>query len=168
MLLHTLLEKIDRTRPFATAKAHCDIPCGIYDPAVAQISALTVIRMVDLITELQGNTEKTVSDQARLIRLVNEKEAHAVKVKNEIQIIWGDYYKAPQFELIPDANTLVHAIMTQASQCKQHVDREMAMELLNLVNRFAEGFWKTKGVHTFTAPCPYPPSEQVVYPQLAG
>ncbi len=167
-MLHSLLEKFDRTRPFTTAKAHCDVPCGIYDPAVAQISALTVIRMVDLITELQNNPEKTAADQARLIRLVNEKESHAIRVKEEIRIIWGDYYKAPQFELVPDANELVHAIMMQGSMCKQHVDREMAMELLNLVNRFAEGFWKTKGVQTFTATCPYPPSEQVVYPQLAG
>lgn len=165
-MIYKVLDQINRKRPFAKAQAHCDIPCKIYDPSLAQISALTVIRMVDLITELQDKSDLTISEQAQLIRLVNEKEAHALKVKEEIRIIWGDYYKQPQFEKLPNTHELVHNIMMQGSKCKQNVDRAMAVELLQLVNQFAEGFWQTKDVKTFTATCPYPPAEQVVYPKL--
>jgi len=165
-MLHALLDKLNRTRPFEKAQAHCDIPCGIYDPAVAQISALTVIRMVDLIAELEQKGDLGVADQARLGRLVGEKEAHAVRAKEEVRIIWGDYFKQPQFDQVAGVNELVHKIMMQGSTCKQGVDRDAAVEFLNLINQFAEGFWKTKGVETFTATCPYPPAEQVVYPKL--
>ncbi|PID77086.1 MAG: superoxide dismutase, Ni [Deltaproteobacteria bacterium] len=165
-MLHTILEKINQNKPFSQAKAHCDVPCGIYDPAVAQISALTVIRMTDLINELAEKRDRTIADEARLVRLSNEKEEHAIKVKNEVRIIWGDYFKEPQFEKVPNTHELVHAIMMKASACKQNVDRNMAVELLELVNKFAEGFWLTKGVETFRAVCPYPPAEKVVYPKL--
>ena len=165
-MLHKVLDRLNNKRPFPQAQAHCDIPCGIYDPALAQISALTVIRMVDLIAELEEKGNLSIADQARLARLTREKEEHALKVKEEIRIIWGDFYKQPQFEKVPNAHELVHNIMMQGSKCKQNVDRAMAVELLNLVNQFAEGFWLTKGVKTYKATCPYPPEEQVVYPQL--
>jgi len=164
-MLYNLLNGLNKVRPFTKASAHCDIPCGIYDPAPAQISALTVIRMVDLIEELEGGS---IADQAKLTRFVAQKEEHALKVKEEIRIIWGDFFKEPQFEKIPNAHELVHNIMMQASKCRQNVDRGMAVELLNLVNQFAEAFWMVKGVETYTATCPYPPAEKVVYPKLDG
>lgn len=165
-MLHSLFERLNSKRPFVKAQAHCDIPCGIYDPAVAQINALTVIRMVDLIKELEEKGDLSVADQARLSRLVQEKEAHAVKAKEEVRIIWGDYFKQTQFDKVAGVNELVHNIMMQGSKSKQGVDRAAAVELLNLINQFAEAFWKTKDVKTHTATCPYPPAEQVVYPQL--
>jgi len=165
-MIHQLLSRFDQHFEFDFASAHCDIPCKIYDPAVAQISALTVIRMMDMIAELAEKESLGLADQAQLSRLVSEKESHAIKVKEEIRIIWGDYFKQPQFEQVPGVHELVHATMLKASQCKQHIDRGIGVELLNLVNQFAEGFWLTKGVSTYTATCPYPPSEQVVYPKL--
>lgn len=165
-MIHSLLKHLDARWQFATASAHCDIPCKIYDPAVAQISALTVIRMMDMIAELAAKDSLSLADQAQLSRLVAEKESHAIKVKEEIRIIWGDYFKQPQFEQVPNAHELVHSIMLQASKCKQHLDRDMGAELLKLVNQFAEAFWLTKGVETYTATCPYPPAETVVYPKL--
>ena len=56
--------------------------------------------------------------------------------------------------------------MLTGSACKTTIDRANGEKLLALVNEFADAFWKTKGVDTFTAECPYPPSEQVVYPKL--
>lgn len=165
-MLHKLIRGLDNVINFDTASAHCDIPCKIYDTSTAQIAALTVIRMVDMIQEQAAKSDLTVVEQAQLSRLVSEKETHAEKVKSEIRVIWGDYFKQPQFDQIPGVHELVHSIMLQGSKCKQHADRDMAVELLNLVNQFAEGFWKTKGVDTFTATCPYPPSETVVYPKL--
>ncbi len=165
-MFYSLLEKIDRLFSFEKASAHCDIPCGIYDPITAQIAALTVIRMDDLIAELAQKGNLTIDDQARLSRLVAEKETHAVKVKEEIRIIWGDFLKEPQFEAFPQTHGLVHRIMLQGSRAKQHLDRSASLELLNLVNEFAEIFWQSKKVPTFKAKCPYAPGEEVVYPKL--
>ncbi|BFT29073.1 superoxide dismutase, Ni [Alteromonas sp. D210916BOD_24] len=165
-MIHRLLSKIDARRPFNTASAHCDIPCKIYDPFSAQLAALSVIRFVDLLDEIAAKDTHTFADQAQISRLIGEKETHAEKVKQEVRVIWGDYFKAPQFEKFPDTHELVHKIMLAGSGCKQHVSREKAMELLTLVNEFAERFWATKDVATKKATCPYPPAEEVVYPAL--
>ena len=164
-MLHTIFSQLDSLLILDTAAAHCDIPCKIYDPSTAQIAALSVIRFLDLINELDG-APLSLADQAKLSRLVSEKETHAAKVKDEVRVIWGDYFKQPQFEKYPNANELVHSIMLTGSACKTTIERANGEKLLALVNEFAEAFWTTKGVDTFTAECPYPPSEQVVYPKL--
>jgi nickel superoxide dismutase len=56
--------------------------------------------------------------------------------------------------------------MLASSQAKQHINRDAAIKLLDLVNRFAEIFWATKQVSTFSAVCPYPPAETLIYPKL--
>lgn len=164
--MHTLLTKLDTLLNFDTASAHCDVPCGIYDPAVAQIAALTVIRFMDQIKELQDKGDLTLADHAKLARLVAEKEHHAARVKEEVRIIWGDYFKQPQFEQFPNTHTLVHNIMLAGSACKQGIERDKGVKLLDLVNEFAASFWASKKVETFTATCPYAPNETVVYPKL--
>ncbi|MEP0357674.1 superoxide dismutase, Ni [Paraglaciecola sp.] len=165
-MLHLLTSKLDSLLSFEQASAHCDIPCKIYDPSGAQVAALSVIRFIDLINELDGKAELTLAEQAQLSRLVREKEIHAKKVKDEIVVMWGDYFKQPQFDAYPEISQLVHTILLTGSACKQHIDRDKAVALLNLVNEFATAFWSTKGVEVFTATCPYPPSESVVYPKL--
>ena len=165
-MIHNILKALDARLSFQTASAHCDIPCKIYDPASAQIAALSVIRFANLIEEISAKDSLTIADHAQLSRLVGEKETHAAKVKEEVMIIWGDYFKAPQFEQYPDISSLVHSIMLAGSACKQNVDSEKGEKLLELVNEFAAAFWATKGVETYTAVCPYLPSKEVVYPKL--
>ena len=101
--------------------AHCDIPCKIYDPAIPQIAALSVVRLLDLIHELELDNEK--EHLAEFTRLVNEKETQAKLVKEEIRIIWGDYFKGPHIEKFPEIHHLTHTIMMTASKCKQSLDR---------------------------------------------
>lgn len=165
-LLHMILTKIDNKSSFQEVSAHCDIPCKIYDPSSAQIAVLTMIRMVDLLQDLEKKDSLSFNDQATFNRLVSEKEAHGIKVKEEVRVIWGDYIKQPQLDQFPDLHTLVHKIMLATSYAKQHIDREATVKLLDLVNQFADVFWQTKQVATYTATCPYPPSEKVVYPDL--
>jgi nickel superoxide dismutase len=148
-------------------QAHCDIPCKIYDPATAQIAVLSVIRLLDLISEL-GDAATSTADSAQLARLTDQKESHAASVKHDIATIWGDYFKAPQIEAYPEIHEVVHTIMQQASKCKQHIARENGEELLNSVNRFAEIFWATKGVETQSVIAPYPPALAVIQPVLAN
>ena len=142
-------------------KAHCDVPCGIYDPIVAQIAALSVIRMVDLMNAAEGDGTQYHNDMARYVTV---KEIEAIKCKEEIRIIWGDFIKPPQIADNPEIHTIVHNIMMLGGTVKQHSSRDKAMELLEEVNKFAEIFWKIKGVKTKVAKSPYAPNEDVVYP----
>ncbi len=165
-MLYRLLKRLHQHLHFSTAEAHCDIPCGIYDPMTAQLSTLSVLRFMDLISELQQKESLSLNEQAQLVRLVNEKEAHADKVKDGVRIIWGDFIKQPQIDKRPDTHELTHNIMLAASACKQNIGRDKGEHLLALVNQFAEYFWQAKGLKTYRATCPYPPAEELVYPEL--
>ena len=167
-MMHKLIKRLDQIRNFRAASAHCDIPCGIYDPISAQLAALTVVRTVDLLNDLTDTDSGAPTDYAQYARLIAEKESHGIKVKDEVRVIWGDYFKAKHFEAMPELERLCHDIMRAASRAKQHVSRDAAIDLLGLVNQFAEAFWQSKGVETFTAQCPYAPNEDVVYPKLNG
>lgn len=162
-MIHSLLSKLDSKVRFEKASAHCDVPCGIYDPSTALISALTVVRMVDLIEDLEANTADWDRAAAnKMIRCVAQKEEHAEDVKQEVRIIWGDFLK----DVAPETHDLTHRIMLKASACRQGVNREDAAALVELVNEFAELFWEAKGVETTRAVCPYEPKLETVYPVL--
>ncbi len=165
-MINNLLKKLDQQYCFDRVSAHCDIPCKIYDPISAQLAVLTMIRMVDLLDELSTKENLSLQDQAQFSRLVAQKEEHGIKVKKEIVIIWGDYIKQPQLEQFPELHRLVHNIMLATSKAKQHINKKVTVELLDLVNRFAEIFWQSKSIETYTATCPYPPSQVLIYPKL--
>ena len=165
-MLYNLIDKLNYSYKFEEAKAHCDIPCKIYDPIIAQIAVLTMIRTIDLINELEEKDSLTTTDKAQFYRLVSQKEEHGIKVKEEVRVIWGDYFKEPQISAFPEIHDLTHKIMLAASKSKQNVDRKASLELLDNINRFAEIFWTTKDITTYKAKCPYPPSLEVVYPDL--
>ena len=146
------------------AYAHCDIPCKIYDPSVSLVAALSVVRLTDILLEMDDLS--SLDSQSKLARVVVQKEDEAQKVKNEVNIIWGDYFKEPQLEAFPETHEIVHGIMRLGSKCKQEVSREAAEELLRELNRFVDIFWKTKDVETKTVIAPYPPALPMVVPVL--
>jgi len=164
-MIYKVVETLDKTFGFERAKAHCDVPCGIYDPISAQIAALTVVRMVDLMNDL-GAGQQDLASQNSLSRYVAVKEEHAEKAKHEIRVIWGDYIKPNHLEEYPELHGLTHQIMQLGSKCRQTVDREAAVEFVTAINQFAEIFWKTKGVATKRAKAPYAPALELVYPDL--
>ena len=166
-MLFKVLETLDRLFGFEKARAHCDIPCGIYDPHMAQIGALTVIRMIDLMNEMkQAHGADTPDYLNNMPRYVLVKEEHAEIVKREVRVIFGDYIKQEQLDKFPELPALAHRIFMLGSKARQTADRQVAMDLLNSVNRFAEIFWATKGIQTKRVKAPYKPSEEVVYPVL--
>ncbi len=166
-MLFKVLETLDHLLGFEEAKAHCDIPCGIYDPHLAQIGALTVIRMIDLMTEMKQSHGADTPDYVNnMPRYVMVKEEHAELVKREIRVIYGDYIKQEQLDKFPELPSLVHKIYQLGSKARQTADRQVAMELLNAVNRFAEIYWATKNVQTKRVKAPYKPGEEIVYPML--
>jgi len=167
-MIHQIITKIDQKFNLPEAKAHCDVPCGIYDPIVAQINALTVVRMIDLIHDLEskamGNRDTAYFNS--MTRYITVKEEHAEKAKNEIRVIWGDYIKAQHVEQYPNLPILVHNIFQLGSRSRQSVDRAVAVEFVETINEFAEIFWATKGIATKRAKAPYAPALDLVYPDL--
>lgn len=165
-MIYKVLAALDRKVKFPEAQAHCDIPCGIYDPIIAQIAALTVVRMVDLMADLDGTTGDKLAYHNSMSRYIAVKEEHAEKAKHEIRVIFGDFIKGPQVEKYPELPTLVHKIMMAGSKARQTSDRGAAVELVELINRFAEIFWEIKGISTKRAKAPYKPELELVYPNL--
>ncbi len=98
-----LLIKLLPTKP---VYAHCDIPCGIYDPQAAKLAAKTVLTMVQKINQLPTENP-TVSDRNSFVRMVSVKEQHAEICKREVLILWTDYFKAEHLEKFPDIHDLV-------------------------------------------------------------
>ena len=146
------------------AHAHCDIPCKIYDPIVSLVAGLSVVRLTDILLELENID--SMSGQAQLARIVAQKEIEAQKVKDEVNIIWGDYFKEPQINDYPEVHNIVHGIMRLGSQCKQEVSKDAAEALVDALNGFADIFWETKGVETQRVVAPYPPALPVIVPIL--
>jgi nickel superoxide dismutase len=166
-MLYHFLDKLDETFGLDEARAHCDIPCGIYDPHLAQVAALTVIRMVDLMEDLvKGEIKETMTFHNSLTRYILIKEEHAELCKREIRVIFGDFIKKEHVEKYPELPTLFHKIMQAGSKARQSASPEAGLELLALVNRFAEIFWEIKGIPTKRVKAPYKPEEEIVYPVL--
>lgn len=159
----------DRVLPPSPVYAHCDIPCGIYDPHEAQIASLTVLRMDQLIAELpapgpEAKPEDRVTYGLKLARYTAVKEQHAERVKSEVRVIWGDYFTADHAKQHPQAHDLVFRIMKQASKARQGTAKADAEELLKLVQEFAELFWQTKGVKTHRQPSQQKVGGELVLP----
>jgi len=147
----------DLVRPPEPVYAHCDIPCGIYDPHEAQIAALTVLRMDQLIAEAptpaaDAKPEDRAAYTVKLARYAAVKELHAERVKHEVRVIWGDYITADHAKQHPQLAELVVRILKQASKARQSTALGDAQELVKLVQEFSETFWLTKGAKTRRQP----------------
>ena len=124
------------------AYAHCDIPCGIYDPNDAIQAAQTCIRMTELILEKQN--DDSLSAKNSLSRYITVKETHAKKPKDDILIIWTDYFKDNHLEKYPDLHEKVWKTCQLGSQVKQNVDMEKAKQFKASLEEIGEIFWETK------------------------
>ena len=165
-MLFKLLSAIDSRVAIPKIDAHCDIPCRIYDPMTAQIAALSVVRLMDIMDETINGDGNALDQQNTIARCVGRKEEEAEKAKHEVRIIWGDYFKQPQFDAFPEIHEITHQIMLTASACKQGTARVSGEKLVAQVNRFAEIYWHSKDFKTANYPCPYPPNLPTVYPVL--
>ncbi len=145
---------------------HCDIPCKVYDPASFLVAGLSVLRLIDLIEE--EHAKGSDNSKMQVIRLVMEKEKQTGIVKDEVAIIWGDYFKEAQLEKFPETHGVVHRIMQSASKCKQEPSQKAGSVLIDLLNTFAEMFWATKDIKTKRVKAPYPPAVDMVVPLLSS
>ena len=142
MKLSDFFFKLIPTKPVF---AHCDIPCGIYDPHTAQLAAKTVLTMVRKIKELDPpKADDNLNDRNSFVRMVLVKEQHAEFCKKEILILWTDYFKPEHLEKFPDLHDLVWKTTKLCSENKRAVDEAKAGELVEAVDKIADIFEQTK------------------------
>jgi len=132
--------------PAETVYAHCDIPCGIYDPQPAKIAAQTVQKMVTMMLDLaQTDAYKNgdVTAMQTMGRLVLVKEEHARKCKEDILVLWSDFFKPEDIQKFPDLHDTFWQTAKLVSKNKQSVDLELAKQLVAAVDKIASMFAET-------------------------
>lgn len=140
-VIYSLLSRVLTTN---IALAHCDIPCGIYDPKPAQIAAATVLKMVQKIQNDMPKDNPTEQDRNAFVRMVWTKEEHARKCKEELLILWTDYFKPEHLEMLPGLHDKFWKAAKLCSKNKQSVDLNSAEELVNAVDDIASMFKKAE------------------------
>jgi nickel superoxide dismutase len=128
-----------------TVYAHCDIPCGIYDPKPSQIAAATVLKMVQKINELvetDAYKNMDVNAMANFSRMVMVKEEHGRKCKDELLVLWTDFFKPEDLTMYPKLHETIWTTTKLISKNKQEVNLEAAEQLVKSVNEIAEMFEK--------------------------
>jgi nickel superoxide dismutase len=120
------------------ATAHCDLPCGVYDPAQARIEAESVKALQE---KYQGSDDEVFKTRALII-----KEQRADLVKHHLWVLWTDYFKPPHFEKYPQLHELFNKATKQAgaSGTKQSVDPAEGQKLLDYIAEIDKIFWETK------------------------
>lgn len=115
--------------------AHCDLPCGVYDPAQARIEAQSVLAIQE---KYEG------FDEAGKVRALFIKEQRADLVKQHLWVLWSDYFKPEHLEKYPDLHEKFWKATKQASECKHHNEPAEGKKLLEMIDEIAEIFWATK------------------------
>jgi nickel superoxide dismutase len=132
----------------AEVEAHCDGPCGIYDPASARIYAEAVLSMTKKINSLEvpstNDAKAWTAYQNTLSRFIKIKEEQAEAAKRELLILWGDYFKPEHLEAVPDLHDQFWKAAKLCSACKVNVSEQHATDLLKAVEKIHNIFWKTK------------------------
>ena len=144
-----------------TVSAHCDLPCGVYDPAQARIEAESIKAICKKVAEEAAETIMAAKDGDRLhlVREVTEnddpdfrtraaiiKESRSHLVKEHLWVLWTDYFKPPHFEKYPNLNALFNEAtkLAGASGTKGSFDEAQADALLAKIAEIDAIFWETK------------------------
>lgn len=115
--------------------AHCDLPCGVYDPAQAKIEAESVHKILEKYADLHDE-EKW--------RAVIIKEERLELVKHHLWVLWTDYFKPEHLEVHPNLHDMFWRATKQAGAVKKSVNPEESKKLLDMIDEIAETFWATK------------------------
>ena len=125
-------------RPRRVVHAHCDLPCGVYDPAQARVEAESVKA---IIAKVADNDDPDFRVRALII-----KEQRSELVKHHLWVLWTDYFKPPHFEKYPELHGLFNDTIKQASGtgAKQSMDPADGQKLLDNIKEIDRIFWETK------------------------
>jgi len=137
-LRDALVRTVVRTVRIQEVSAHCDLPCGVYDPAQARIEAESVKQ---IIAKANASSDPDFRTRAILI-----KEQRAELVKHHLWVLWTDYFKAPHFEKYPNLHQLFNEAtkLAGAGGAKGTMDESVADQLLGKIEEISNIFWETK------------------------
>jgi nickel superoxide dismutase len=138
MTINNLLQRFIKP-----VSAHCDIPCGIYETDTMKHAADTCVRMIEKIEELDASGEKS-DGHNNYIRMVMTKERHAQLCKEQLTILWSDYFKPEHLQQFPDLHDTVWQATKQCSKVKQSISADQAQKLVKMVSEVADMFAATK------------------------
>ena len=148
-MLRTSLSVIFNSLPIEEASAHCDGPCGVYDPASARVAAEAVLSMTKKLLAMAPPTTNDPSAWAEynntFSRYVAVKEEQAQETKKELLILWTDYFKPEHLATFPDLHDTFWKAAKLCSSCKVNIDQAKAEELMQSVEKIHHMFWKSKG-----------------------
>ena len=130
------LSALDRLAAPRVVEAHCDLPCGVYDPAQARIEAESVKGCMEKFNQSDDDVFKT--------RAVTIKEERADLVKHHLWVLWTDYFKPPHLEAYPQLHELFWKATKAAGDAKKTADVAVADDLLGQIAEIDRIFWETK------------------------
>ena len=148
-MIKKLLDRLDAAHPSERAHAHCDGPCGIYDPASARIFAEAVRSMTKKILALtppdHSDLAATAAYHNSISRYIAIKEEQAEHAKRDILILWTDYFKPKHLVDHPNLHDVIWKATKLCSACKVEVSATHADELMDAIKEIHDIFWATKG-----------------------
>lgn len=141
-MIRSVIERL--VRPSGTAFAHCDLPCGVYDPAQARIEAESVKAIQERYQKAgdMKSPAETVEDYKS--RCLSIKEVRADMVKEHLWVLWTDYFKPPHVEKYPQLHGLFWDATKEAGLAKKSQDPAQGQKLLDLIAEIDKIFWETK------------------------
>ena len=131
-------------RPRRVVHAHCDVPCGVYDPAQARIEAESVKAIQERYQkadEMKSGTESADDYRTRCLVI---KEHRADLVKHHLWVLWTDYFKPNHLESYPQLHELFWNATKEAGLAKKSQDPEQGQKLLDQIDEISKIFWETK------------------------
>ncbi len=147
-MLNKVTAQIKKYFPASEVEAHCDGPCGVYDPASARIAAEAALSMTKKIIALEvpdaGNKEALIAYNNTLSRYIAIKEEQAHVAKTELLILWTDYFKPQHLEAQPDLHDVFWKATKLCSSVKVSVSLEDAAALMAAIENIHNIFWGTK------------------------
>ena len=147
-MLRKIAEKIQSTSSATEVAAHCDGPCGVYDPASVRIAAEAAVSMTKKILALEvpadGDAAAWAAYNNTMSRYIAIKEEQAHLAKTELLVLWTDYFKPPHLEKYPNLHDTFWKAAKLCSSVKVEVSAQHAQELMDAVKEIHEIFWASK------------------------
>jgi nickel superoxide dismutase len=135
---------VDLLTPSRVVHAHCDLPCGVYDPAQARIEAESVQKIQQKYQDAEAQKKPTESVDDFKSRCLLIKEERADLVKHHLWVLWTDYFKPEHLEKFPQLHDLFWKATKAAGDAKKSQDPSQGEQLLGLINEIDTIFWETK------------------------
>ncbi len=139
---------LDILRPRRVVHGHCDLPCGVYDPAQARIEAESVKAIQEMFQDASKrkppNWSDTQSEDQWADRALKIKEERADLVKHHLWVLWTDYFKPEHLEQYPDLHERYWKATKLAGDSKRSIDPSQGQQLLDAIGELDKIFWATK------------------------